>query len=180
MHRRESRVLLRHYLEQGVSKTELAKRLGISRPEVYHWIWTGQLDRDLDDQQARYRPRPPVPTQLDPYKPIIPARLEAFPLLTAQRLFEEPQRRLRRRVHEAEGVRATGATVRAGGASGALRDAGGVSGPSGLRNVRQETATSMLLRSSPRTRASRSGARSWAMRSPLPRGQHPWQQLPHA
>ncbi len=89
MHRRETRVLLRHYLEQGVSKTELAKRFGISRRTVYHWIETGQLDRDLDSQEARYRPRPPVSTQLDPYKPIIHARLEAFPLLTAQRLFEE-------------------------------------------------------------------------------------------
>jgi hypothetical protein len=28
MHSRETRVLLRHYLEQGVSKTELAKRFG--------------------------------------------------------------------------------------------------------------------------------------------------------
>jgi transposase len=89
MHRRETRVLLRHYLEQGVSKTELAKRFGISRRTVYHWIETGQLDRDLDNQQVRYRPRPPVVTRLDPYKPIIQARLEAFPLPTAQRLFEE-------------------------------------------------------------------------------------------
>lgn len=89
MYRRETRVLLRHYLEQGVSKTELAKRFGISRRTVYHWIETGQLDRDLDSQEVRYRARPPVPTQLDPYKPIIQARLEAFPLLTAQRLFEE-------------------------------------------------------------------------------------------
>ena len=89
MHRRETRVLLRHYLEQGLTKTELAKRFGISRRTVYHWIETGQLDRDLDSQQVRYRPRPPVVTRLDPYKPIIQARLEAFPLLTAQRLFEE-------------------------------------------------------------------------------------------
>jgi len=89
MHSRETRVLLRHYLEQGVSKTELAKRFGISRRTVYHWIETGQLDRDLDSEEVRYRARPPVPTQLDPYKPIIQARLEAFPLLTAQRLFEE-------------------------------------------------------------------------------------------
>lgn len=89
MHRRETRVLLRHYLEQGVSKTELAKRFGISRRTVYHWIETGQLDRDLDGQAARYRPRPPVATRLDPYKGIIQARLEAFPLLSAQRLFEE-------------------------------------------------------------------------------------------
>jgi transposase len=89
MHTRETRVLLRHYLEQGVGKSELAKRFGISRRTVYHWIETGQLDRDLDSQVARYRPRPPVVTQLDPYKAIIQARLEAFPLLTAQRLFEE-------------------------------------------------------------------------------------------
>jgi len=89
MHRRETRVLLRHYLEQGLTKTELAKRFGISRRTVYHWIETGQLDRDLDSQVVRYRPRPPVVTRLEPYKPIIQARLEAFPLLTAQRLFEE-------------------------------------------------------------------------------------------
>jgi transposase len=89
MHSRETRVLLRHYLEQGVSKSELAKRFGISRRTVYHWIETGQLDRDLDSEEVHYRARPPVATQLDPYKPIIQARLEAFPLLTAQRLFEE-------------------------------------------------------------------------------------------
>jgi transposase len=82
-------VLLRHYLEQGVSKSELARRFGISRRTVYQWIETGQLDRDLDNHEVRYRPRPPVPTQLDPYKGIIQARLDAFPLLTAQRLFEE-------------------------------------------------------------------------------------------
>jgi transposase len=89
MHRRETRVLLRHYLEQGVSKSELARRFGVSRRTVYQWIETGQLDRDLDNHEVRYRPRPPVATQLDPYKGIIQARLEAFPLLTAQRLFEE-------------------------------------------------------------------------------------------
>ena len=89
MHRRETRVLLRHYLEQGLTKTELAKRFGISRRTVYHWIETGQLDRHLDSQEVHYRPRPPVVTRLEPYKPIVQARLEAFPLLTAQRLFEE-------------------------------------------------------------------------------------------
>lgn len=89
MHKRETRVLLRHYLEQGTSKTELARRFGISRRTVYHWIATGQLDRDLDSQEVRYRPRPPVATMLDPYKGIIQARLESLPLLTSQRLFEE-------------------------------------------------------------------------------------------
>ena len=34
MYSRETRVLLRHYLEQGVGKTELARRFGVSRPQV--------------------------------------------------------------------------------------------------------------------------------------------------
>ena len=44
MHGREQRVLLRHYLERGLSKAEIARELGISRRTVYHWIATGQLD----------------------------------------------------------------------------------------------------------------------------------------
>jgi transposase len=91
MHTRETRVLLRHYLEQGVSKRELARRFSIGRRTIYNWIKTGQLDRDLDNREVRYRPRPPVGSLLDRYKAIIQARLEAFPLLTAQRLFDELQ-----------------------------------------------------------------------------------------
>jgi transposase len=82
-------VLLRHYLEQGRSKEALARELGISRRTIYHWIQTGQLDRDLDDEAVHYRPRLPVPTKLDPYKPLIAERLAEFPDLTAVRLFEE-------------------------------------------------------------------------------------------
>lgn len=89
MYPRETRVLLRHYLEQGVGKSELARRFGVSRRTIYHWIETGQLDRDLDSTAATYRPRPPVPRKLDPYRGIIQERLEAFPDLTAQRLFDE-------------------------------------------------------------------------------------------
>ncbi|MFQ5946746.1 MAG: IS21 family transposase [Anaerolineae bacterium] len=86
---REKRVLLRHYLEQGMSKTAIARELGISRRTVYQWIDTGQLDRDLDDEPARYGPRRPMPSKLDPYKAIILARLEEFPRLSAVRLFDE-------------------------------------------------------------------------------------------
>ena len=89
MYTGETRVLLGHYLEQGVGKTELARRFGVSRRTIYHWIATGQLDRDLDTKTVRYGPRPPVARLIDPYKGIIEARLEAFPLLTAMRLFEE-------------------------------------------------------------------------------------------
>ena len=89
MYTRETRVLLRHYLEQGVGKTELARRFGVSRRTVYHWIETGQLERDLDDATVRYGPRPSVARKLDRYQGIVAARLAEFPLLTAQRLFEE-------------------------------------------------------------------------------------------
>jgi transposase len=54
---REQRVLLRHYLEQGLSKSAIAEKLGVSRRTVYHWIETGQLDREVDDQPVQYRPR---------------------------------------------------------------------------------------------------------------------------
>lgn len=89
MYSRETRVLLRHYLEQGVGKTELARRFGVSRRTVYHWIETEQLDRDLDDEVVIYTPRPPVARKLDAYRGIIQERLQSYPRLTAERIFEE-------------------------------------------------------------------------------------------
>src|ERR1700733_6164511 len=89
MYSRETRVLLRHYLEQGVGKTELARRFGVSRRTVYHWIETEQLDRDLDDEEVGYTPRPPVARKLDAYRGIIQERLQSYPRLTAERIFEE-------------------------------------------------------------------------------------------
>jgi transposase len=86
---REKRVLLRHYLEQGMTRSALADKLGISRRTVYHWIQTGQLDRDLDHEPVRYKPRPPGPRKIDPYKPIIQSRLDDYPDLTATRVFQE-------------------------------------------------------------------------------------------
>lgn len=91
MYTRETRVLLRHYLEQGVGKTELAERFGVSRRTIYYWIKAGQLDRDLDDESVHYKARPAVFRKLDPYIGIIQERLDAYPLLTAQRLFDEIQ-----------------------------------------------------------------------------------------
>ena len=86
---REKRVLLRHYLEQGMSKAAIARHLGISRRTVYNWIEAGELDRDADSRAVRYRPRPRRPSKLDPYKGIIDARLAAYPKLSAVRLFNE-------------------------------------------------------------------------------------------
>ena len=89
MHDWGTRMRLRYYLEQGMSKTELSRRFGVSRRTIHYWIESGQLDRDLIVGGTRYPARPAVAHKLDPYKPIIAARLEQFPKLSAQRLFDE-------------------------------------------------------------------------------------------
>lgn len=89
MYGREKRVLLREYLKDGWSKEELARKLGISRRTLYYWISTDQLDRDLDVEPVRYSERPPVERKIDRYLEIIHARLDAYPKLSAVRLFEE-------------------------------------------------------------------------------------------
>jgi transposase-like protein len=53
---RETRMLLRHYLAQGASKSALARQLGISRDTIHRWIRDGDLDRDLEAAPTRYAP----------------------------------------------------------------------------------------------------------------------------
>src|SRR5690606_4884834 len=81
--------ILKHYLDQGLSHTAIARRLGVNRRTIYRLVRSGQLERDLEAEQACYRPRPPVGKKLDAYKPIIAARLEAYPELSCVRLLEE-------------------------------------------------------------------------------------------
>ena len=45
-------MLLMHYLESGLSKTAVARQPGVSRRAIYHWIRTGQLDRELSRASA--------------------------------------------------------------------------------------------------------------------------------
>jgi transposase len=78
MYGREQRVLLRHYLERGLSKAEIARELGV-----------GQLERELDEAPVRYTARPAVERKVDPFRGILAARLAEFPRLSAVRLFEE-------------------------------------------------------------------------------------------
>jgi transposase len=80
-------VLLQHLLDEGLSKTAIAQRLGVSRRVIYHWLATGQLTRDVDDPGPRRAS--PRATQLDPYAGIIATRLETYPELSAVRLFDE-------------------------------------------------------------------------------------------
>jgi transposase len=83
------RVLLKDYLEQGMTKTAVAEKFGVSRRTVHHWIKTGQLDRDLSPETLFYGPRPPVPRKIDRYSSIILDRLDSYPELSAVRLFAE-------------------------------------------------------------------------------------------
>ncbi|MHB0948184.1 MAG: IS21 family transposase [Gemmatimonadaceae bacterium] len=80
-------VVLKHLLDAGLKKTDIARRLGVSREIVHHWIATGQLERELDQPPPRGMAR--RPTKLDPYHGIIHERLQAYPELSAVRLFDE-------------------------------------------------------------------------------------------
>ena len=53
MHGWETRMLLKHYLERGVSKAEMSRRFGVSRRTIHEWVETGQLDRDLSSGGPR-------------------------------------------------------------------------------------------------------------------------------
>ena len=129
-------MLLKHYLERGVSKAELSRRFGVSRRTIHEWVETGQLDRDLSSGGPCYSSRPPVPHKLDPYTGVIDARLEEFPKLSAKRLFDEgPRGGLPRWLQPGAGLRPRGASAPAGRVGGAVRDTGGASGPGGLRDV---------------------------------------------
>lgn len=89
MHGIEKRLLMRFYLERGLSKAETARRVGISRRTLYNWIAAGELERDPGDMTVRYGPRPRRPSILDPYKETIRRRLSETPQLSSARLFRE-------------------------------------------------------------------------------------------
>ena len=84
-----TKMLLRHCPEQDLSKAELAGRFRDSRRTIYYRIATGQIDDHPGSDGVGHLPRPQAPHKLDPYKAILNTRLEAYPKLTAQRLFEE-------------------------------------------------------------------------------------------
>ncbi|HTM04158.1 MAG TPA: helix-turn-helix domain-containing protein [Vicinamibacterales bacterium] len=82
-------MLLRHYLEQGTSKSALARQLGVSRDTIHRWIREGEIDRDLEAETVRYGPRRPVPTKLDACNRIIGRRSSAV-LTAAERGSYDP------------------------------------------------------------------------------------------
>ena len=85
----EIRVLLGHLLEQGLSKTAIARQLGLNRRTIDRWIADGQLERDVATAEIPWPVRRSRPPKLELFKPIICTRLESYPELSAVRLFEE-------------------------------------------------------------------------------------------
>lgn len=63
-------VYMNRWLEEGLTKTEVARRLGTSRQTVYNWLSQG-------GKPAAGRSRP---SKLDPYKPYLESRLKRFDL----------------------------------------------------------------------------------------------------
>ncbi len=83
---KEEVIVLRHYLQQGLSKTAIAKRLGMSRRTVQRYAASGE-------EEPKYGPRPPRFSILEPYKQYLEERLEVYPELSAVRLLAELQER---------------------------------------------------------------------------------------
>ena len=132
---REKRVLLRHYLEQGLSKAALARHCGVSERTVYRWIAEEQLDREVDDGPVRYGPRRPQPSKLDPYKGIIETRLAGYPALSAVRLFEEIRKAGYEGGYDQVKRPRPGGPAEAAEPGAALRGPSGAPGAGGLRGV---------------------------------------------
>ena len=79
---KEGLIVLHHYLGEGLPKTVIAEKLGISRRTVQRYVANGKTE-------PTYGPRPPRPCKLDPYKDYLRGRLEAYPELSAVRLLGE-------------------------------------------------------------------------------------------
>ena len=79
MHDWRQRVEMEALLNAGLSKATTAERLGVNRRTVTRW----------QTESATGTARKPRAHKLDRYRGIIRKRLEAYPELSAQRLFEE-------------------------------------------------------------------------------------------
>ena len=72
-------ILLRHYIQEGLSKSAIARKLGISRRTVHRYLKSGQ-------HEASYGPRPKRRSKLDPFETYLRGRLEDYSELSGVRL----------------------------------------------------------------------------------------------
>ena len=78
----EGLILLRHYIQEGLSKSAIAQKLGISRRTVHRYLMSGQ-------HEPGYGPRPKRRSKLDPFETYLRGRLEDYPELSGVRLLAE-------------------------------------------------------------------------------------------
>ena len=88
MHEWETRMLLKHYLDRGVSKAELSTRFGVSRRTIHMGRDRAAGPGPVVRRLALFAAVAGVP-QAGPVDGIIDSRLEEFPGLSAKRLFDE-------------------------------------------------------------------------------------------
>lgn len=79
---KEEFIMLQHYLKEGLSKSAIARKLGVSRRTIQRYIKSGKT-------APIYGARPLKPNILDPYKSYLCGRLKEYPELSAVRLYEE-------------------------------------------------------------------------------------------
>jgi len=79
---KEESAVMKHYLKEGLSKTAIAKKLGISRRTVHRYVREGK-------GSPEYRRRPPAPSKIDTFREYLSARLNTYPELSSARLFAE-------------------------------------------------------------------------------------------
>lgn len=82
MHDQEKRVLMGHFLKQGLSKAAIARELKVSRQTLYRWLKEGEGEPGQSERRRKQ-------SKLDDYKGIIKSRLAAYPKLSAKRLYKE-------------------------------------------------------------------------------------------
>ena len=87
----EQRVLLKHYLEEGMPVAVLVLRLRIDRYTIQRWIAGVKTECDVDVADVRYPAWPERPGKLETCKPLIEERFAQDPELIAARLFVEIQ-----------------------------------------------------------------------------------------
>jgi transposase len=75
-------IVVNHYLQEGLSKSATARKLGVNRSTIHRYLKSGK-------DSPRYNPRPPQPSVIDPFKDYMRGRLETFPELSATRLMAE-------------------------------------------------------------------------------------------
>jgi transposase len=79
---KEELILLHHYLKEGLTKTTVATRLGISRRTVHRYVTNGK-------PEPQYGPRDPRASKLDPFQKYLRGRVLAYPDLSGARLLLE-------------------------------------------------------------------------------------------